>query len=438
MNILKSLWQNTVTLPQFPSLEGDTQTHVLIIGGGLAGILTAYMLGKSGIPYLLVERSRICSGTTHITTAKITYQHGLIYSKILKEYGADTAKAYLLANKAAFDEYAAICKSIDCDYMSADNYVYETADKRALEDEMAALDRIGFSAKLCETHELPISTVGAVRFQNQAHFHPLKLIAALAKDLNIHENTWVKDIDSKRVITDKGTVTADKIIVATHFPFINTHGAYFLKLYQHRSYVIALNGAPTLNGMYVDASGTGLSFRPYNDYLLLGGGAHRTGKKGGGYDEIRRFAYLNYPRVKEACAWSAQDCMSLDGIPYIGRYSKNTPNMYVASGFNKWGMTGSMLSAMLLRDQILGKANDYAFAFKPSRSIMHKQLLLNIAETTKNLLTPTSPRCSHLGCALKWNSAEHSWDCACHGSRFTRNGEILDNPANKIPKLPKK
>lgn len=122
--------------------------------------------------------------------------------------------------------------------------------------------------------------------------------------------------------------------------------------------------------------------------------------------------------------------MSLDDIPYIGRYSANTPNMFTASGFNKWGMTGSMLSAMMLSDMVCGKKNDFEELFSPSRSIIKPQLFINGFEAVKNLLTPTKPRCPHLGCALKWNNAEHSWDCSCHGSRFSENGIIIDNPAN--------
>ncbi len=231
-------------------------------------------------------------------------------------------------------------------------------------------------------------------------------------------------------ITDGGRIKADKVIVATHFPFINKHGSYYLKLYQHRAYVLALQNAQEVDGMYVDECRSGLSFRNYGDLLLLGGGAHRTGKDGGNWDELRRFADKHYPDSKIKYLWATQDCMSLDDIPYIGRYSKNTPDMYVASGFNKWGMTGTMLAAMLLSDMVCGRNSDYAAAFSPSRSILKPQLFVNGFEATKNLLTPSKKRCPHLGCALKWNNAEHSWDCACHGSRFDEGGRVIDNPAN--------
>lgn len=220
------------------------------------------------------------------------------------------------------------------------------------------------------------------------------------------------------------------MIVTTHFPFINKHGSYYLKLFQHRSYVIALEHAQNVEGMYVDECKTGFSFRNYDDLLLLGGGGHRTGKNGGNWNELRRFADENYPNAVEKYHWAAQDCMSLDNIPYIGNYSKHTPNLYTVSGFNKWGMTGAMVAAMLLSNQVCGMKNDFEEVFCPSRSILKQQLFVNAFESAKNLLTPSKKRCPHLGCALKWNPAEHSWDCTCHGSRFDESGRVLDNPAN--------
>ena len=237
-------------------------------------------------------------------------------------------------------------------------------------------------------------------------------------------------MDGTAAVTDRGQIRADKVIVTTHFPMLNKHGSYFLKLYQHRSYVIALENAQNVSGMYVDDSKTGFSFRNYNNLLLLGGGGHRTGKSGGNWNELRRFAGEAYPDAVERYCWAAQDCMSLDHIPYIGNYSRNTPDLYVASGFHKWGMTGAMLAAMMLSDRICGRHNDFAEAFDPSRSILRTQLFVNGLESVRNLATPSKKRCPHLGCALKWNPDEHSWDCACHGSRFDESGKVLDNSAN--------
>ena len=432
---MRSLWKATASLPEFPELVGDVRTDVLIIGGGIAGILTAYLLHEKGVKYVLVEKGRICSGTTGNTTAKITFQHGLIYDKILKSDGTEAARKYLAANRAAFDKYAELCGKTDCDYEIKDNYVYSTDDRRKLEKEVEALEKIGYIADLCENVPLPVKTVGAVKFPDQAQFNPLKFLSSVAEGLNIYENTFVREMRGNTAVTDKGKIRADTVIAATHFPFINKHGSYFLKLYQHRSYVIALENAQDVNGMYVDECDTGLSFRNYEGLLLLGGGGHRTGKKGGNWAELRAFAAKKYPDSREKHFWATQDCMSLDGIPYIGRYSAKTHGFYVASGFNKWGMTGSMTAAMLLSDMILGKRNGFASVFDPSRSIVKPQLFINGAEAVCNLLTPSKKRCPHLGCALKWNEAERSWDCPCHGSRFTEHGRVLDKPANgDLPK----
>ena len=428
---MKSVWQESIEKNEFPTLNGDAKTKVLIVGGGIAGILTAYFLQKEGVPYILVEKGKICGLTTGNTTAKITYQHGLIYHKILKSYGTDGAKMYLEAGKTAFDEYRKLCENIDCDYEIKDNFVYSIDDEKKLEKEMDALSKIGFNADFSTDLPLPFKTAGAVRFSNQAQFNPLKFLFNISKGLNIYEDTFVREINQNTAITNRGKITAEKIIITTHFPFINRHGSYFLKLYQHRSYVVALKGAQNVGGMYVDDENTGLSFRNYKDTLLLGGGGHRTGKQGGNWAELRRFAKENYPHSKEVCFWAAQDCMSLDDIPYIGNYSKNTPNLYTATGFNKWGMTSSMVSAMILRDMILGKDNPFEEIFNPSRSILKPQLLVNGIEAVSNLICLSDKRCPHLGCSLKWNKAERTWDCPCHGSRFTEKGTVIENPSNK-------
>lgn len=427
---MKSLWHDNIESQSFPTLSRDLKTDVLVIGGGIAGILTAHFLKERGVPCVLVEKERICSGTTGNTTAKITFQHGLIYDKLFRSVGAEKAGLYLRANQLAFDKYAELCRNIDCDYERRDNFVYSQNDRQKLEDEINSLAKIGYTAEFRENVPLPIETVGAVCFKNQAQFHPLKFLNSIAKNLEIYEHTFVREMVGTTAVTGKGRIHAKRVVVATHFPFINKHGSYFLKLYQHRSYVLALQNAQDVGGMYVDDCREGYSFRNYGDLLLLGGGAHRTGKPGGGWEKLRRFTARNYPDATEKYFWAAQDCMSLDDVPYIGRYSKNTPDLFVASGFNKWGMTGSMLSAVLLCDLVCGKRSEFAEVFSPSRSIIKPQLFTNGFEATKNLLTFSKKRCPHLGCALKWNSAEHSWDCACHGSRFSEKGKVLDNPAN--------
>lgn len=426
---MESIWVKSAPDINFKALDGNKSTDVLIVGGGIAGILCAYRLWKSGADCMLVEAGRICQGITKNTTAKITLGHGIIYDKLIKTFGENKAHLYLNAQLQAMKEYSKLCADIDCDYQIMDNYVYSLANKCEIENEVNALKTLGVDAEVSGAGELPINVSGSVKVGRQAAFHPLKFLYSISKDLPIFENTKVIELAANKAITNRGEITYKKLIIATHFPILNKHGGYFLKLYQHRSYVIALKGPQKINGMYVDESDTGLSFRTHEDLLLLGGGGHRTGKQGGCWQELELFAKKHYKNAQIVAKWATQDCMTLDGIPYIGTYSKSTPDTFVATGFNKWGMTNAMAASIILTDLVSNRNNPYAEVFSPSRTIMRRQLIANLFESTVGLLTPTRPRCPHLGCALRYNKAEHTWDCPCHGSRFSKNGDLIDNPA---------
>ncbi len=432
--IMKSIWNNDIEFKKYDFLKENIKTDVLIIGGGMCGILCAYMLKNKGVDCVIAEADRVFTGVTNSTTAKVTVQHGLIYDKILKKYGIEKAYLYYDSQKSAFDKIKEIA-SRNGNFEICNSYVYSLNNQAVIEKEAEALYKIGVKAKFCKQTELPFDISGAVMFENQGKFHPLKFALDISKDLKIYENTKIFEIKNNVAVSDKGKIEAKKIIVATHFPFINKHGGYFLKMYQHRSYVIALKNAVKLNDMYVDEANDGLSFRNYNDVLLLGGGGQRTGKKSGGWEEIVKVAKKYYRESQEIGRWATQDCMTLDGIPYIGRYSCLTNDLYVATGFNKWGMTSSMVSAMMLSDMICGRKNRYVDLYSPSRSILHPQFALNVGEAISGIFTLRTPRCPHMGCALKYNKAEHSWDCSCHGSRFEQNGNLINNPATKDKKM---
>ena len=357
---MSSIWTETEKFSEFPALEGSAKTDVLIIGGGIAGILCAYFLKEKGMDYMLVEKNTICSGITKNTTAKITSQHGLIYDKLYRSAGLETARKYLEVNQSSVRKYLEISKKIECDMEIKPSYVYSINNREKLVNEADALRKIGFNAELRETTELPFFTMGALRFDDQAQFHPFKFLSQISKNLKIYENTFVKELTDHEAVTEKGNISFKKLIIATHFPMENRHGMYYLKMYQHRSYVITLENAAQIKGMYVDEAQCGMSFRNYKDFLLVGGGDHRTGEQGGGWKKLRA----------------------------------------------------------------------YAEVFCPSRSMMKLQLLSNGWKAMVNLFTPSKKRCPHLGCALKWNSLEHTWDCPCHGSRFDMKGKNLTNPAN--------
>lgn len=427
---MTSIWRDTADLPQFEPLFGNQKADILIIGGGMAGLLCAYFLQQEGVNYALLEGKRICSGVTGNTTAKITAQHGLIYQNLLQKAGRERAKRYLDANRYAAGEYGRLCRSIDCDFEEKTSYVYSRDDRKKLEKEADALRKLGYDAPVATCGHLPFPTAGAVAFPKQAQFHPLKFAKEIAKGLCIYENSFVTELKDHLAVTGQGSVRYQKAIFATHFPIDNRHGMYFLKMHQNRSYVVALKDAPDPGGMYVDEKEGGFSFRSYKDFLLIGGGARRTGKRGQAWDGLRELMVRQYPGFSIQYSWAAQDCMTLDGVPYIGPYAKHMPDCFVATGFQKWGMTTSLAAARILTDLVLERDNPWSEAFAPSRSMFKPQLAVNGWEAARGLLTPSKNRCPHLGCALKRNDAEGTWDCPCHGSRFDDEGKLLDNPAN--------
>ena len=474
---MKSVWSESCKFRKREALNKDIKTDVLVIGAGIAGILTAYMLKQKGREVVLIDAAEIASGNTKNTTAKITSQHDLIYSKLITEFGEEKARQYAKANELAIKKYKEIIedKRIECDFEEKPAYVYSLNEVDVLKEEVEAAKNLGIDAEFVQEANLPFKINGAVKFNNQAQFNPLKFLKGISNELVIYENTRALEIKENLVVTSGGNITANNIVVATHYPIMNAPGYYFMKMHQERSYVLALENTSEIDGMYIDLNKEGYSFRTYNNLLLLGGISHRTGEneEGGSYDELRKVAKKLYPKAKEKYYWSAQDCMTIDGIPYIGRYSSETPNIYVATGFNKWGMTSSMVSAMIISDMILEKENDFSEIFSPRRfdlSLSINNIANDLIETAKNFIAQkvyipsseiehiknghggiieyngekvgvyknkegkeffVSTKCTHLGCQLSWNADELTWDCPCHGSRFDYKGRLIGSPATK-------
>lgn len=475
--MMKSIWQ-TETVPPVSKpepLRGMNRADVAVIGAGMAGVLTAYELQSRGAKVVVLERGRIGNGVTAGTTAKITSQHRLIYDRLISGFGVEKAAQYAQANQRAIRQYAALVKSkkIDCDFERRPAFVYARDDTEKLEREMRAAVRLGIPATLTDRTELPFSVAGALCFPEQAQFNPLRFLYALARELTIYENTPVWNIEGNTVSFRGGKLRAQAVVVATHYPIVNSPGYYFLRMHQKRSYVVALSGTPPLEGMYLDEKESGLSFREADGLLLLGGAGHRTGKntEGGNYGRLIRNAGILYPQASVRAMWSAQDCITADGVPFIGEYASSMPRVFVATGFNKWGMTGAMVAASLLSDKITGKENAYAPVFSPRRFPVRAsagnltadsaqavmglgEQMLHLPSRTLDNLSPgqggvvrydgrkvgaykdekgqvflVSTRCPHLGCELKWNPEEKTWDCPCHGSRFDFRGRLLDAPA---------
>ncbi len=469
---MESIWKSTVQLPMRETLKGDTEVENLVIGGGMAGILTAFLLQRKGREVMVIEAKRVASGQTGNTTAKITAQHGLIYDKLIHKVSFGKALQYAQANVDAMEKYERLIveEGIECHLKHLPAFLYTTQEDMIseLRREAEAAKELGLEARFVKGSritELPFTVQAAVRFAGQMQFHPLEFLAPLAARLEIYENTKALKVRGHQVYTNHGVITAKNIIFATHYPFVNVPGFYFLRQHQERSYVLALRrkqgeskvgargaadcpsgrrGECTLTGMYYSVDKGGVSLRPYEDMILFGGGNHRTGKgvdvyDGGcekGYAYLREMAKEYYPQMEECAAWAAQDCMPHDEIPFIGKYSVLRPYWYVATGFQKWGMTSSMIAAMEISHQIVEGERLYGRTFAPQRVFLQagmKNLLVDIWESAKGLWkglwAEKERRCPHLGCELEWNEEEQSWDCPCHGSRFSREGELLDNPA---------
>ena len=422
----------------------ESAWDVIVVGAGMAGLLSAYYLKEQGKKVLVLEAKEIASGQTGRTTAKITGQHGLKYSRLIKDVGEKKARLYAQANEAAIREYDRLIqrRQIACQFERVPSYLYTRTPENValLQEEVKAASHLGINAFFTEETELPFSVKGAVCFPNQAQFDAVEFIKYISGELNILEYTQVIKIRGQKVITKDRAYVADKIIVATHYPMVNVPGFYFIRQHQERSYVLALSGCEKIKGMYYGIDKDGHSFRQAGGHLLLGGSSGRTGEItcGKAYDSLVRAAGEYFPDYKEEDRWAAQDCMPHDGIPFIGKYSVFTPNLYVITGFQKWGMTTSMIAAMILRDEFCGAVNPYAELFSPQRINLrasYKNFLHDVGMSakglTKGLLHKNGPRCSHMGCELVWNPEEKSWDCPCHGSRFTEDGEVLDNPAKR-------
>lgn len=475
VNFMESIWQKTTQIGARPALEEDISAETVIIGGGLAGILTAHFLTQAGYDTVVLEAGRIGSGQTGRTTAKITAQHGLRYTELMERFGEETARAYAAANLQAVTQYRRLIDSlsIPCDFAEAPAYLYASEAPEQLENEAHTYQVLGLDGGLVQTNELPFPTAAALRLNGQAQFHPLKFLKHLAAPLRIYEHTRVSAVQDGVVTTGQGAVHAKNIIFACHFPFINHPGYYFMRMHQERSYCIAVQGVSAVEGMYLGVDGDQLSFRQAGGCVLLGGGGHRTGenRKGGQFAMLEERARQFWPGCKITARWSAQDCIPMDGIPYIGRFSSDTPDWFVATGFQKWGMTSAMAAARILTAQVQGETPEFETLFSPQRfqpSASAGELFRNMAEAVRGVsrtafglpraeadalpfghggivsvhgeklgvykapngeIFAIDPRCPHMGCQLEWNPDTLSWECPCHGSRFDYRGRLLDGPA---------
>jgi len=424
----KSIWDKYLYIKEYPKLEEDITTDVLIIGGGISGILIAKKLNDNNIETIIVEKNRIGTGATSKTTAFLTAQHETLYQNMKME----KATEYLKLNNEALNEYKKLANEFDFDYEKTDSCLFST-NEHIIRKEYEILKLLNQEVYL--KNEIPFNKYEyGVCFKNQGIINPIKLINCLSKDLKIYENTEVKKLKHNYAILTNGKIIKfKKVVIATHYPINNKLNLLFMKLTQRKSYVIAFK-KELIRGTYCSIDENGIYYRMVDDYIIVGGNDRDTGCRTI-TDFERRVSYLfNLTKDEIEYSWSGQDCITLDGIPYIGRSDIFHKNHIIVTGFNLWGFTWAMASSNIVLNII--KHNKECKLTKLHRFCINKNLFKNIGKSIINLINLKKPRCTHLGCRLIYNKNEHIWECPCHGSTYAEDGKLLIGPSkNNIKKL---
>ncbi|RXA20566.1 FAD-dependent oxidoreductase [Methanosarcina sp. MSH10X1] len=467
----ESYWLATTPESNYPFLSGDISVDVAIIGGGIVGITSAFLLKQAGVSVAVIEADRIIKGTTGYTTAKITSQHNLIYDRLISQVGRGPAKQYAESNQEAIDRIEYIVRSwnISCDFEHKPAYVYAGSEDSAQKilDEVRAARSLGLPATFESSLPLPFDTYGAVRFNRQAQFHPRKYLCALARELEgdscyIFEKTRALGIEGGEPVvikTDRGTVRAGDAIQATNYPIFDKPGELFKRLTQSMSYVLGVRIEETFpDGMFINAEEPIRSLRSQpaegGELVLAVGEGHPTGHGNPTHEHYRQledWAKSIYNVRSIDYRWLTEDVISEDGVPLIGRLTPDSGHSYLATGFRKWGMTTGTAAAIILTDTILGRDNPWTEVYEPSRSRQGSEFVVRedlpevepdqgsliekgedkvaVYRDPQGALYTLNPACRHMGCPVSWNDADKTWDCHCHGSRYNARGEVIQSPA---------
>jgi len=484
----RTYWRE-IELPTFDKLNEDIQVDVAIVGAGITGITAANILSQAGVKIALLEAGGVLNGTTGHTTAKLTAQHGLIYDELISHFGEDKARLYYESQTKAMEFVEG--KGIDCDFSRQDAFVYSYTDPYVskIKNEMSAYEKLGITGSLEENIPFDIQITSAIRMNNQAQYHPLKFLRGLLDEAvqagcQVFENTVADDLENEEVapvvVTKSGhKVSCKQVIIASHWPFYDKPGLIFTKMYASRSYAIGVKWDKDYpGGTYVsaDSPSRSIRFTPYNGskLLILGGGEHKTGQGKDMltyYQELADFAKKVFGTSEYQYRWSAHDMVTLDNVPYIGPITEDKERVLIATGYKKWGMTTGIMAGHLLADYVLDRENPYKELYSPSRFHADpdiKSFISTNADVAKHLIKGklefvpkatedlangegapvihngqragaykdengklyiVNTTCTHLGCETEWNHAEKSWDCPCHGSRFSYAGDVIEGPA---------
>lgn len=492
-----SYWLDKPGSGGYPALEGDARADVAVLGGGIVGLTTALLLKRLGKSVALVDMSRVGTGVTGHSTAKVTSQHELAYSDIARRRGDEAARAYAEANQAALERIAAFVgeDGIECSFERLPNYVFTESEEYLPEmrREARIAAGVGLPATFLENTPLPFPVKGAVRFEDQAQFDSYAYLLGLASRVDgegsrVYEDTRALDVTDSRgggpctVKTERGTITADDVVIATHIPF-PFKGEYWGKASARRAYVIAgaVDPGEVPEGMYINAESPSRSIRyartkDGETLLLICGEGHKPGQAADTverYERLEEWSRERFGVTDFRYRWSTQDYWPADGIPFVGKLGVGSRNVWVGTGFSSWGITGGTAAAMILSDLICGLPNPHAWLFDSTRTevLFETGLYKEGVDVAKRLVGDwvsapeasdvsevgigegrilrrgpekvaayrdeedkmhvVSAVCTHLGCIVQWNAAEKSWDCPCHASRFSVDGEVLQGPAVK-------
>lgn len=488
-----SFWIDTATSEPFPAPSGDVDVNVAIVGGGIVGIMAATFLTAAGKTVAVLEAGRVAEGVTGHTTAKVTSLHTLIYDELIGKFGVDKARLYAQSNQAAIELIRQLCaeRDLDCELSDTSSYTYTVSDDYVsnIEKEVEAAQSLGLPAAYHDQIPLPFPVKAAIGFTGQAEFHPRKFLLPLASAIPgngnyVFENARVADVEEGepcRVVTAAGhVVTAADVIIATNMPILN-RGLFFARAEPSRGYALAMDVSEgrVPDGMFINVGAPTHSVRsaPYEGrkVLILTGEGHPVGEGGNHRDHWERleeWARKDLGGTEVLYRWSTQDVYSLDKVPFIGRMDPASDHLYTATAFSAWGMTAGVVSGRLLADLITDVPNPWAELYEPNRinvkslpsfgkkgghdakRLIGDRLKSGLdAQQTDELaagsgavfdadgdkvavhrdddgeLHALSAACTHLGCIVAWNDAERSWDCPCHGSRFSTAGRVLQGPA---------
>jgi glycine/D-amino acid oxidase-like deaminating enzyme/nitrite reductase/ring-hydroxylating ferredoxin subunit len=486
---ISSPWIATAPTPGYAPLAGDRRADVCVIGAGILGLTTALLLAEAGRSVVVLEMDEAGAGVSGYTTAKLGVLHGTAFQDIRSRHSSEAAEVYAQANLAGLELIARWVdeRGIDCDFRRRTDHTYAAEPDAAsdIEETAEAAQAAGLKAQLTTDTDLPYEVHAAVRLDGMAEFHPRRYLLALAAALpegSLHEGTRVTGVEDGspcRVHTDHGVVEADEVVVATHYPMLD-RGLFFARLSPERSYALGVHVAgPVPQGMYISTGSTTRSIRSHplddGELLIVGGEGHKTGQGGSTterYERLERFAREHWDVREVAYRWASQDCQPADGLPYVGKVSPVSKHLWTGTGFRKWGLTNGTASAMILADRLLERENPWADTLDSNRftprasatTLVKENVNVGLHFFADRLAPPdassleelqpgqggivrvdgerlaafrdddgtlhtVSPVCTHLGCHVKFNDAERTWDCPCHGSRFDVDGTVIEGPA---------